>query len=187
MDALHKDFTDEQLAQNVQKGDTEAFGILVDRFQDKMLRYARKFLLFDSAEDAAQDVFLKAYENIQSFDIKQRFSPWLYRIAHNHYINLIKKKGTEEVPFFDADVLFPHPVAKERAETEMQKADSKQEVEKYLQTLKVKYREVAVLYYLEELSYGEISDVLKIPTSTVGIRLKRAKEALRKMARKEKI
>lgn len=187
MDALLKDSSDEQLAQNVQKGDTEAFGELVGRYQGKMLRYARKFLLFDSAEDAAQDVFLRAYENIQSFDISQRFSPWLYRIAHNHFINLIKKKGTEDVPFFDADVLFPHPIAKERAETDTEKAEAKKEVEKYLQGLKVKYREIAVLYYLEDLSYAEISDVLKIPTSTVGIRLKRAKEALRKMARKENI
>lgn len=187
MDTPPEVFTDEQIAQKVQKGSKEAFGELVERYQERMLRYARKFLLFNSAEDAAQDVFLKAYENIQSFDVSQRFSPWLYRIAHNHYINLIKKKGAEEVPFFDADVLFPHPIAKERAETETQKADAKQEVEKYLQTLKVKYREVAVLYYLEELSYTEISDILKIPTSTVGIRLKRAKEALRKMARKEKI
>lgn len=171
--------TDEQLAALVQKGDTQAFGVLVERYQEKMLRYARKFLLADSSKDAVQEVFIKVYQNINSFDTDQRFSPWVYRIAHNEFINHLKKGGREQLSFFDPDTFFPHPVAKETAEGETERNEAKKTVSAGLEMLDAKYREVLVLFYLEELSYKEISDVLKIPVATVGVRIKRAKEALK--------
>ncbi len=112
--------TDEEIAVLVQRGDTEPFGELVTRYEQKMLRYARKFLLGkEDAEDRVQNVFLKAYENIRSFDATRRFSPWLYRIAHNEFINAIKKKGKEPLPFFDPDILFPHPISSETADRDV--------------------------------------------------------------------
>jgi len=171
--------SDEQLASQVQKGDTQAFGVLVERYQAKMLRYARKFLLADNSEDAVQEVFIKVYQNINSFDTGQRFSPWIYRIAHNEFINHLKKSGREQLSFFDPDTFFPHPIAKETAEGETEKNEAKKTVLAGLDKLDVKYREALVLFYLEELSYKEISDVLKVPVATVGVRIKRAKEALK--------
>ena len=171
--------SDEQLASQVQKGDTQAFGVLVERYQAKMLRYARKFLLADSSEDAVQEVFIKVYQNINSFDTGQRFSPWIYRIAHNEFINHLKKSGREQLSFFDPDTFFPHPIAKETAEGATERNEAKKTVIAGLDKLDIKYREALVLFYLEELSYKEISDVLKIPVATVGVRIKRAKEALK--------
>ncbi len=185
MDNGISETTDEQLAAAVQKGDTESFGQLVDRYQAKMLRYARKFLLADNAEDAVQEVFIKAYQNINSFDAAQRFSPWVYRIAHNEFINHLKKQGREHLSFFDPDTFFPHPVAKETAEGEAERGLAKQIVEANLEKLDSKYREALVLFYLEELSYKEISDILKIPVATVGVRIKRAREALRSVFKQE--
>src|SRR5437868_12064829 len=99
--------TDESVAARVQAGNTEDFGVLVDRYQEKLLRYARKFLLDrDDAKDVVQDVFIKAYENIQSFDTSRRFSPWIYRIAHNEFVNALKKKKASRTIFtFDVDTL----------------------------------------------------------------------------------
>ena len=171
--------SDEQLASQVQKGDTQAFGVLVERYQAKMLRYAHKFLLADSSEDAVQEVFIKVYQNINSFDASQRFSPWVYRIAHNEFINHLKKSGREQLSFFDPDTFFPHPIAKETAEGETERNEAKKTVVAGLDKLDAKYREALVLFYLEELSYKEISDVLKIPVATVGVRIKRAKDALK--------
>ncbi|MCL5774809.1 MAG: sigma-70 family RNA polymerase sigma factor, partial [Patescibacteria group bacterium] len=74
---------------------------------------------------------------------------------------------------------FPHPVAKETAEGETERNEAKKIVSAGLERLDAKYREVLVLFYLEELSYKEISDVLKVPIATVGVRIKRAKEALK--------
>ena len=111
--------SDEDLARKVQSGDTEAFGELVGRYQEKLLRYARKFLLDpDDAQDIVQDIFIKAYHNMQSFDTSRRFSPWIYRIAHNEFINELKKRQSRKTTFtIDFDALFPHLQAVERADT----------------------------------------------------------------------
>jgi len=84
--------TDEAIALRVQGGDGEVFGELIERYQAKLSRYARKFLLDpDDAADIVQDIFIKSYQNIQSFDATRRFSPWIYRIAHNEFVNALKK------------------------------------------------------------------------------------------------
>lgn len=177
-----QELTDEELVKSVQNGKTDNFGILVDRYQDKIHRYAHRFLLeYEDRQDLTQEVFLKAFANIQSFDSSRRFSPWIYRIAHNEFINAIKKKGKEPLPFFDPDTLFPHPVAPDDPQDELYRKQIKLMMDSLLSKLNVKYREVLVLYYYEDLDYQTIADILKIPTSTVGVRLNRAKQQLTKL------
>jgi len=172
--------TDEELVREVQDGASEAFGVLMERYEDKIKRYARRFLFgYDDGADIVQEVFLKAYINIQSFDAERKFSSWLYRIAHNEFINAIKKKGREPLPFFDPDNLFPHPTAPESADTEINRQEITELLEMSLDKLKAKYREVFVLYYFEDMDYQEIADVLKIPVATVGVRLKRGRQMMR--------
>jgi RNA polymerase sigma-70 factor (ECF subfamily) len=61
--------TDEEIAVRVQKGDTQAFGVLVERYEEKLKRYGRKFLSsIEDREDLVQDIFIRAYQNLQSFD-----------------------------------------------------------------------------------------------------------------------
>lgn len=175
-----RQLTDEQVVRMVQSGKVESFGILVKRYEAKMLRYARKFLFnYHDIEDLVQEVFIKAYTNIQSFDASRKFSSWLYRIAHNQFINAIKKKGKEAVPFFDLDILLPRSISKEDADKSVNQRELRQILNKCLDKLGPKYREPLVLYYFEELNYREIADVLHIPMATVGIRLKRGKEIMK--------
>ena len=172
--------SDEELVNLVQGGDQAAFGHLVERYGDKITRYARRFLFgYEDAEDLVQQVFIKAYINIQSFDIKKKFSPWLYRIAHNEFLNAIKRKRKEALPFFDPDTLFPHPAAAETTDHDVLKAELKEALEASLDKLSAKYRETLVLYFYEDLTYDQIADVLQIPIATVGVRLRRGKEKLR--------
>jgi RNA polymerase sigma-70 factor (ECF subfamily) len=85
--------SDEAIVLLVQGGDLSAFKTLIDRYDSKMMRYAKRFLFgYDDAQDALQEIFIKAYRNIKSFDTRRRFSPWLYRIAHNEFINSIRVK-----------------------------------------------------------------------------------------------
>ncbi len=172
---------DEILCSQVQKGNKEAFGDLVDRYQKKLLRYGKKFLFSsEHIEDLVQDVFIKAYENIKSFDIKQRFSPWIYRIAHNTFINALKKNARTQVALFDFDTLIPHIAYDDPATREREQKEMRVLIDQGLEKLAPKYREIIILYYLEELNYKEIADILHIPTGTVGIRLTRAKTQLKK-------
>ena len=172
--------TDEEIARLVQSGNIDLFGELIERYEAKMIRYGRKFISgFQDIEDVVQDAFIKAYQNIQSFDVKRKFSSWLYRIAHNEFVNALKKQKKKPLSLFELDIIFPYSSAKEID----QKIDDQKilkNVDKYLNKLSFKYKEPFILYFSEGLSYKEISDILRIPISTVGIRLKRAKEKIKK-------
>jgi RNA polymerase sigma-70 factor (ECF subfamily) len=182
------ELTDEQIAIAVQGGDTESFRVLVERYEAKMARYAKRFLFAnDDAQDLLQEIFIKAYANIHSFDTERRFSPWIYRIAHNEFVNALKKKKKEKdnISLFYVDVLFPHPIAKETADNQMSRNEVKELLEGSLDQLGPKYREPLVLYYLEDMDYKEIAEVLRIPVSTVGVRLQRGKTLLRKFVKEK--
>ena len=174
------ELSDETIAANVQAGNTEAFGELIDRYEAKLKRYARKFLSSaDDIEDLVQDVFIKAYTNLQSFDVALKFSPWIYRIAHNVFVNELRRKGRQGISVFDADTIFPQLAANETADSESLEAEVKEEIDTFLARLAPKYREAIILHYFESLSYQEISDVLHIPVTTVGVRMTRARRQLR--------
>lgn len=175
--------SDEAVVVRVQGGDTEAFGVLVARYQGRLERYARKFISdLDDAKDIVQEVFIKAYENIQSFDAARRFSPWIYRIAHNEFVNALKKRSRGPIFGVDLDVMFPHLTALETADESALEKDLHRELAEYLDELHPKYREPLVLYYFEGLSYKDMADILHVPTSTVGVRLARGKAMLQKIA-----
>lgn len=182
------ELTDEQVAANVQKGDVESFRVLVERYEPKMARYAKRFLFGpDEAKDLLQEVFIKTYVNIQSFDVERRFSPWIYRIAHNEFVNALKKKKKDRanISLFYVDVLFPHPIAKETADDGAARREMGELLEGSLDKLGAKYREPLVLYYLEDMDYKEIAEVLRIPVSTVGVRLQRGKTLLKKLVKEK--
>ncbi len=178
MEVLEK--SDEEIVLMVKEGNKEAFGIIVDRYLLKIKRYAKKFI-FDRADvdDLVQDVFLKAYINIFSFDDEKKFSPWIYRIAHNEFINAVRKKMREKLFPVDFDVFFPYLEAKENVEKDLDALFDQKFLDENLQKLDTKYKEIIILFFYENLSYQEIADVLEIPVSTVGARLGRAKEKLK--------
>lgn len=177
------DISDEDIARQVQAGDVNAFGELVDRYEGKLKRYGRKFLGNpDDIDDIVQDVFLRAYQNIQGFDVSRRFSPWIYRIAHNRYVNALR--SGKRLMFVTIDEVFPHPRAKEQTDTELQRSETKEMVNAWISELVPSDREILLLYYDGELDYNAISDVLRIPVSTVGVRLMRARKKLRAVAEK---
>ena len=180
-----RDKTDEEIAAMVQSGDLESFSFLVERYEAKLKRYARKFLSNpEDINDVAQEIFIKAYVNIKSFDTDKRFSPWVYRIAHNELVNMLKKKEKNPLPFFDADTLFPHPISKEETDRKTKEDEIKKAINRCLKEIPFKYREPLLLFYMEELNYNEIAEVMRVPISTVGVRLKRGKRMLKSICDK---
>ena len=182
------DITDEALVVLAQGNNEEAFGVIIERYQGRLLRYGRRFLSDnDHIEDVVQGVFIKTYQNIRSFDAARRFSPWIYRIAHNAFVNELRRKHREPVSFIDFDALAAHPSYEHDPAGEEDKKMMKALVESGLEMLPVIYKEIIILYYIEELSYQEIADVLHVPLGTVSVRLRRGREALKKAIKKQNL
>jgi RNA polymerase sigma-70 factor (ECF subfamily) len=176
-----KKLSDEEVVTKVIHEDGELFGELIERYEDKLTRYVKRFTQEkEDVSDIIQTVFIKAYTNLNSFDTSRSFNSWVYRIAHNESVTHLKKKSTEKVSFIDFDTFFPHPFAKEEADSATFVREMKEVLEKSLLFLSPKYREVLVLFYYEDLSYQEIAEVLHVPIATVGVRIKRGKDALLK-------
>jgi len=177
---------DEEIVQSIRSGKVGLFGILINRYESKIGRYAKKFISDkEDISDVLQDIFIKAYTNIQSFDTKRKFSSWLYRIAHNELVNAIKKRKKQSLPFFDLDTFFPYGFFNhDNINQKIDNQEIRKTIDQCLDKLEPKYREPIILYYVEELTYEEISDIMQIPISTVGVRIKRAKKIMRSFFKK---
>jgi len=176
--------TDEQIAQQVQKI-PEMFGFLIDRYEEKLDRYIfrQTGLSKDLRNDVLQDVFVKAYQNIASFDTNQSFNSWIYRICHNTIINDWKrnKKYREGLSFEDDSNIFLQKIANDDESWKFTELNiEKDRIDNALSKLSTKYQSILVLRFYEEKSYGEISDILHIPEGTVATHLYRAKKSLEK-------
>jgi RNA polymerase sigma-70 factor (ECF subfamily) len=172
--------TDEQLVEHVRTKDQEAFLEIVLRYQDKLARYANR-LTRDEAKtaDIVQETFMKTFINLNSFNTDQKFSSWIYRITHNETINAVLKYK-KEVPLPE-DVDFK---SEENIEDEIFKKEIKEQAEGCLAQIPIKYSEPLSLFFLEEKSYEEISDILRLPIGTVGTRINRAKILIKKICQK---
>lgn len=178
--ALTDSLNDAEIARRVQQGDRWSFRLLVERYTPKLERYSRTFLFTaQEREDLLQDIFLKAYIHLQQYDPLRPFSPWIYRIAHNTFVNSIRSKQRAPVFSVDWDMVFPHPFSKEKTDVPLKQKELTEELEECMAELEEKYREPLTLYHFEELSYEEISDILRIPISTVGVRITRARAKLK--------
>lgn len=181
--------TDEDVVKKVQQGDVESFGILVSRFEARLLRYGRRFLSSrDDIVDLVQDIFIRVYTNINSFNLSFKFSSWIYRIAHNVFVNALRQQKNFPVLYFDFfDELLPLGGETESPEDESVRNEIRQELVTLLDSLPLKYREILILFYFEDMDYDSIADILHIPISTVGVRLRRGKTYLKKILTKNNI
>lgn len=182
--------SDEELVVALQQGELASFTELMRRYEEKIERYLKHLVGLAEASDITQETFLKVYQNIQSFDAERRFSPWLYRVAHNVAVNWLRREGRMKSLTFSFDTVWPasgdteespifEPVSTEAGpDRRFEGADKMAQVESCLNNLDIKYREVLYLRYWEDFSYEQISDALRIPVPTVGVRLKRAKVQL---------
>jgi len=177
--------SDPQIVSLVLEGDKEMYAVLVERYEAKLLRYAIYLLKdYDIASDAVQDTFIKAYINLFSFNLNKTFSSWIYRILHNEAMNLIKRNKKTST-FTEMDMDGDEVFVKFSTDKIMDKNLLKASVRKCLSSIDIKYQEVLVLYFFDNLKYDEISDILHIPSSTVGVRIKRAKQALMKACKND--
>ncbi len=175
-----KELTDEEIVKLVISKDKNIYNELVKRYENKLLRYV-KYITNNShkAEDVVQETFIKTFINLKGFNKKLKFSSWIYRIAHNEAINALEKHKKEVK--IDENIFIDE---KENLELELDKKIVMEKVKKCLNKISLLYREPVSLFYLEEKSYEEISDILRIPIGTVGTRINRAKLLMKKLCQK---
>jgi RNA polymerase sigma-70 factor (ECF subfamily) len=164
------------LVRRAAAGETTAFAELVRRHQGKvrglLLRLCGDRTL---ADDLAQEVFLRAYRGLWGFEGRSSFGTWLYRISYNAYLNHSTRvrKWSSLPTAYDAETAAPDDALSPP------RSDLRRDLEAAVATLPQRYRGVVVLYYLQDLSYPEIAEILDVPLGTVKTHLHRAKRLLR--------
>ena len=173
-----------------QKGDAEAFGVLVEKHQKKMLNIAYRMMGdYDDACDVTQESFLAAYKSIRKFKAEARFSTWLYRIVINYSKNRLKQLrniGQREGVSIDnsgekkiGGALCQFSANNVNPGVQMEKREREIQVQKCIISLDEEYRDILVLRDIQGLPYAEIKDILKISEGTVKSRLSRARNMLK--------
>jgi RNA polymerase sigma-70 factor, ECF subfamily len=174
-------FSDEQLAQGIQRGRADDLTRLVERHHASLLGFLYRMTGGDRAmaEDLVQDTFLRMLGRIDSYRYPRPFKPWLYAIAVNlvrDYFKQAELRHTDSAP-----VRFEVQVAG-TPETELVEAEQERRVADAMNALPLLQREALLLRYFQELSLDELAQVLHVPVGTVKSRLslglKRLKERL---------
>lgn len=173
--------SDEEIVEIVRTKDKELFSEIIKRYEQKLLRYAT-YLLNDSekATDVVQESFTKTYINLNSFNAKYKFSSWIYRITHNEAINYINKYKNEKSLFENLQI-----ESGVNLEDEYSKNEIINMIKSCITEMPIMYKEPLALFYLEDKSYKEIGDILRIPASTVGVRIGRAKALMKKICQRK--
>lgn len=158
-------------------GDKQAFAQLMQRYTGAVFGLAYRMLgNAQDAEDAVQEIFLRAYSRLDSFDRTRKFSTWLLSIASNYCIDRLRRRRYNWLTLDDvAFSLASDQPGPERSALENERRVA---VHDALQRLPENYRLVAVLRYLNDLSYDEIAQVTGLPESTIKTRLYRARAML---------
>ena len=160
-----------------------AYAPLVRRWEPPLGRYVRRILGRDgqAADDVLQEVFLKAYVNLNDFDLARPFGPWIYRIARNEAITQLRKNRSEppQVTGEDAILLLERLSDGVTAQEILNRERIEYDVRKSINKLEARYREVLILRYLEEKGYDEIAEILALPGGTVATLISRGTRQLR--------
>lgn len=177
----------ERKIKEVKKGDHHAFEEIVLLFQNRIYEHCLRLVGNPhEAEELAQEAFIRAYVNIHSYDLKRKFSTWLYRIATNVSIDRLRKRkpdyyldatiqGTEKLNMYSQLAASDYIPEEELSARELQGF-----VHEQILNLPPLYKSIIVLRYLNDFSLKEISEMMDLPVGTIKTRLYRGRELLRK-------
>jgi len=183
--AEREQLDDRALVARILEGDRDRFTELVRRYEKRVVNYVYRIThRYEEAHDLAQDIFVKVYLALDRYDSKYQFSTWLFRIAQNAAIDVLRKKTISEVPLArptddepQKEREFADPgVSPYRALKNKQLGAA---IEKAVENLPADYRELIQLRHFAELSYEEIASMKKLPLGTVKNKLFRARNLLK--------
>lgn len=174
-----------EVIEKVRGGDTDAFEALVTDNQKKVYNLALQMLGSENdALDISQEAFIKAYTSLQGFRGECRFSVWLYRLTYNICIDYLRKKQRTPVSsltYLDDDGEYADleiPDMRYEPGCEAEKRELREALEKGIEELLPKHREIIIMREMTGMSYEEIARTLGINEGTVKSRLSRARQSL---------
>lgn len=180
--------TDLEIIQSVLRGDKDAFAALVTRHAEAVYKFAYRYLRNSGdAEDVAQEAFVRAWKNIKKFDETKNFKTWLFAIAKNAALDLIKKKKPllfSQIAVEDdqLDAFFaPFAPAPELPDAVFARKTARADVARSLAALPPGYRTVLAMRYNDHLKFREIAETLGEPIDTVKSKHRRGLALLRKV------
>jgi RNA polymerase sigma-70 factor (ECF subfamily) len=171
--------TEDRLIQRARSGDRTAFGGLVQRYQNRILKLAYDFLGdFEQAKDAAQEIFMKAFNKVHTFEARSSFPTWINKIAVNTCLDIQRQQKRRPIH---------EQLSKQSAEqtSPTQALESRDLLETALKDLSEKQKTVLILRYFQGMTVLEISEILEIAENTVRIHIYRAMNKLRQKLREE--
>jgi RNA polymerase sigma-70 factor (ECF subfamily) len=182
-----KNLSDQEIIDSVKKGNTSDYSIIVNRYKNKAFSMLRRMLKdeFD-AEEILQDCFLKAYNSLRSFKGESKFSTWFYRIVYNSALTkLSSQKRKIESEMTSVEEHFD--LVSSYNTDEIEKKDLKDLIQETINKLPERYSTIITLFYLNEMSIEEISEVMQISISNVKVMLHRSRNALRDLILNSKL
>lgn len=177
-----KDNNQNKIIQQV-KENPDNFKEIIELWHRPLYNFIRRISYFEKEdiEDIIQEVFIKVYKNLNSFDPDLKFSSWIYRIARNQTTDAIRKYKTRPNTICldqrDLAKIFKSSL---NLEQEIQNKQDFEVLKKTINEIPYKYREVLILRFIEQKDYKEIMDILKKPKGTVATLLNRGKKKLQK-------
>lgn len=170
---------DNQLIEAIINGDTKAYGQLVHRYKDLVYTLALRMLKHrEEAEEVAQDAFIKVYKSLNKFKGDSKFSTWIYKITYNTCLDRLKKnkKHFNDVAI---DEYTEHKLETiDNALEHMIKEEKSALIKRCIDKLPSESSYLLTLFYFEELSLDEMSDVIGIAANTIKVKLFRARKKL---------
>ena len=174
-----KNLSDEQIVESVKKGNQGDFALIVDRYKNKGFSLLRKMLKNEmDAEEALQDSFVKVYNSISSFRHESKFSTWFYKIVYNTGLTIIASKKREiEKGMSSIDDHFD--LGKEDEKIYAESENVKDYVLKLIDELPVRNALILIMFYIDDMSLKDISEVLNISIVNTKVLLHRSRNGLR--------
>lgn len=172
----HKDQRD---IEHTLKGDMKAFAMLVDRYKHMVFTLAIRMLRNrEMAEEVSQDTFVKAYRALARFKGKSAFSTWVFKIAYNQCLDYLKKQQCGPEIISSEPQILKHRAVGPEVDSKLESDDLKWVIRQGLDALAPEDSLIITLYYLEEQSMDEISQIMGINTNTAKVRLHRSRQRL---------
>lgn len=179
MDERYK-ISDEELIQRFQAGEEEAFEEIVNRYANRLLNFAYRFVYDrEEAEDIVQDTFLKVYQNRHAYREIAKFSTWIYTITGNLAKTILRKRRSRKLSNFSQltaeEKELDFPDRSQPPSSQLEQAVEERLIQRAILNLPEHFRTVIILRDIQDLSYEEISNIIGAPLGTVKSRINRAR------------